>query len=251
MTRMDPDRRELWVMRDGEAIAEEAARRIERNLAQSSSRLAVCLAGGSTPERLYRTLASEPFRSALPWNRIHWFWGDDRFVPQSDPRSNAGMVRRLLLDRVPAREEMIHAIPTDLESVADAARVYEGELQRFYGAERIDPARPLFDIVLMGMGRDGHTASLFPGHVQLDEQQRWVVEVPNPALEPFVPRVTLTFPVLAATRDMLFLINGEGKRDTVGRVLAGADLPAGRAHSNGSLVWLMDYAAASEAPNGA
>ena len=101
------------------------------------------------------------------------------------------------------------------------------------------------------MGRDGHTASLFPNHVQLDEQQRWVVDVPDPALEPFVPRVTLTFPVLAATREMLFLISGESKRGTVGRVLAGADLPAGRAHSNGSLVWLMDCAAAPEAPNGA
>jgi 6-phosphogluconolactonase/glucosamine-6-phosphate isomerase/deaminase len=114
------------------------------------------------------------------------------------------MAQRLLLDRAPVRQEMIHTIPTDLESVADAARAYEGELQRFYGAARINPARPLFDIVLMGMGRDGHTASLFPNRVQLGEQQRWVVEVPDPALEPFVPRVTLTFPVLAATREMLF-----------------------------------------------
>jgi 6-phosphogluconolactonase len=247
---MDPGRRELQIVRDGDALAEEAARCIERNLSQSFSRLAVCLAGGSTPERLYRTLASEPFRSALPWDRIHWFWGDDRFVPQSDPRSNAGMTRRSLLNRVPVRQEMIHAIPTDLESTAEAARVYESELQRFYGAARIDPARPLFDIVLMGMGRDGHTASLFPDHVQLNEQ-RWAVEVLDPAIEPFVSRVTLTFPVLAATREMLFLISGESKRDTVGRVLAGADLPAGRAHSNGSLVWLMDCAAAPEAQNDA
>jgi 6-phosphogluconolactonase len=248
---MDRGRRELQIVRDADALAQEAARRIERDLAQSSARLAVCLAGGSTPERLYRLLASEPFRSALPWDQIHWFWGDDRIVPQSDPRSNAGMARRLLLNRVSVREEMIHAIATDVESIADAARAYEGDLQRFYGAERIDPARPLFDIVLMGMGRDGHTASLFPGHAELDEQQRWVVEVTDPALEPFVPRVTLTFPALAATRDMLFLISGESKRATVGRVLAGADLPAGRAHSNGSLVWLMDRAAAPEVRNGA
>ena len=248
---MNRGRRELQIVRDADAVAQEAAQRIERHLAQRSARLAVCLAGGSTPERLYRTLASEPFQSALPWDRIHWFWGDDRFVPPSDPRSNAGMAQRLLLNRAPVREEMIHTIPTDLESVADAARAYEGELQRFYGAARIKPERPLFDIVLMGMGRDGHTASLFPNHVQLDEQQRWVVDVPDPALEPFVPRVTLTFPVLAATREMLFLISGESKRGTVGRVLAGADLPAGRAHSNGSLVWLMDCAAAPEAPNGA
>ncbi len=248
---MDQGRCELQIVRDADALAQEAARRIEGSLAQSSGRLAVCLAGGSTPERLYRTLAREPFRSALPWGRIHWFWGDDRFVPQSDERSNAGMARRSLLNRGPVREDMIHAIATDLESIADAAREYERELQRFYGAERIDPARPLFDIVLMGMGRDGHTASLFPGHAELDEQQRWVVGVPNPTLEPFVARVTLTFPVLAATRDMLFLISGENKRSTVSSVFAGADLPAGRAHSNGSLVWLMDRAAAPEDPNGA
>ncbi len=248
---MDRGRRELQIVRDSDAIAQEAARRIEGNLAQSSGRLAVCLAGGSTPERLYRTLVSEPFRSALPWDRIHWFWGDDRFVPQSDARSNAGMARRSLLNRVPVRGEMIHAIATDVESITDAARAYERDLQRFYGAERIDPGRPLFDVVLMGMGHDGHTASLFPDHVELEEQQRWAVGVPDPALEPFVARVTLTFPVLAATRDMLFLVSGGSKRGTVRRVLAGADLPAGRAHSNGSLVWLIDRAAAPEGSNGA
>jgi 6-phosphogluconolactonase len=248
---MDRGRRELQIVRDADALAQEAARRIKDSLGQSSGRLAVCLAGGSTPERLYRTLGSEPFRSVLPWDRIHWFWGDDRFVPQSDARSNAGMARRSLLNRVSVREEMIHAIATDVESVAVAAPAYERDLQRFYGAGRIDPARPLFDIVLMGMGRDGHTASLFPGHAELDEQQRWVVGVPNPAIEPFVARVTLTLPVLAAARDMLFLISGENKRAAVSSVLAGADLPAARAHSNGSLVWLLDRAAAPEAPNGA
>ena len=111
---MDRGRRELQIVRDADALAQEAAQRIERHLAQRSARLAVCLTGGSTPERLYRTLASEPFQSAIPWDRIHWFWGDDRFVPPSDPRSNAGMAQRLLLNRAPVREEMIHTIPTDL-----------------------------------------------------------------------------------------------------------------------------------------
>jgi 6-phosphogluconolactonase len=243
-------RRELQIVADADALAQAAARRIQRDFAQNSGRLAVCLTGGSTPERLYETLASEPFRSALPWDRIHWFWGDDRFVPQNEPRSNAGMARRLMLDRVSVSREMIHAIPMATENVRDAAQAYESELQRFYGASRIDPARPLFDVVLMGMGSDGHTASLFPGHVQLEEQQRWAIEVPNPALEPFVPRVTLTFPVLAATRDMLFLISDESKRGAVASVLAGADLPAGRAHSNGKLLWMMDRAAAPESRNG-
>jgi 6-phosphogluconolactonase len=248
---MDQRRAELKIVADEDALAHEAARRIRCNLALNSGRFAICLTGGSSPERLYQTMAAEPFRSTLPWDRVHWFWGDDRFVAQSDPRSNAGMARRLMLDRLPVREEMIHAIPMGLANLDDAAREYEHELQRFYGGSRIDPARPLFDIVLMGLGRDAHTASLFPGRPQLEERQRWAIGVPDPGLEPFVPRVTLTFPVLAATRAMLFLVSGQSKRDAATRVLAGEDLPAGRAHSNGTFVWLMDRAAAPEGHNDA
>jgi 6-phosphogluconolactonase len=242
---------ELKIVADGDALAQEAAGIIRYHLAQNFGRLAICLTGGSSPERLYQTTTAEPFRTALPWDRIHWFWGDDRFVPQSDPRSNAGMARRLMLGRVPVCEEMIHPIPTGLASVDAAAGEYEQELQRFYGGSQIDPARPLFDIVLMGLGSDAHTASLFPGRPQLEERQRWAIGVPDPGLEPFVPRVTLTFPALAATRAMLFLVSGKNKRDAVTRVLAGEDLPAGRAHSHGALVWLMDRAAAPECHNDA
>jgi gluconokinase/6-phosphogluconolactonase len=128
--------------------------------------------------------------------------------------------------------------------VAEAARLYEIELRRYYGAERLLPGRPLFDMVLLGLGADGHTASLFPGRPELDEKTRWAVEVQEPGLEPFVPRVTLTFPALASTREMLFLVSGAAKRDILGRVLGGADLPAARACAEGELVWLVDQAAA-------
>jgi 6-phosphogluconolactonase len=140
----------------------------------------------------------------------------------------------------------MHAIPTDAPSEEDAARQYEAELRAFYGADRLDPARPLFDLVLMGVGSDGHTASLFPGKPQVDETKRWVVGVPDAGMEPFVPRVSLTFPALASTRDMLFLVTGRGKREILSRILAGADLPAARAHSDGELVWLVDRDAAPE-----
>jgi 6-phosphogluconolactonase len=234
------------VLPDADALAQAAVQRIVRNLTQGRERLAVCLSGGSTPLRVYRLLADEPFRSTVPWDRVHWFWGDERFVPQDDSRSNSGEARRLFLDRVPVPAANIHPAPTAAAGEQHSASRYETELRNFYGSDLIDPTRPLFDIVLLGVGGDGHTASLFPGHPQLDETARWVVGVPKPAMEPFVPRVTLTFPVLASTRDMLFLVSGHGKREILARIAAGADLPAARAYSHGDLVWLVDGDAAPE-----
>ena len=241
---MTKGRPKFTILPDGEALAQAAAQRLLARLAEPRERSAVVLTGGSSPEGLYRLLATEPYRKQIPWERVHWFWGDDRFVPPEDARSNAGQARRLFLDRVPAPAANLHAIPTDAASADEAARRYQAELSEFYRADRLDRARPLFDLVLMGVGNDGHTASLFPGHPQLDETDRWVVGVPQAGQEPFVPRVTLTFPALASTRDMLFLVTGQGKRDIMARLLAGADLPATRAHADGDLVWLVDREAA-------
>jgi 6-phosphogluconolactonase len=173
--------------------------------------------------------------------------GDDRFVPESDPLSNMGAARRAFLDRVSAPPQNIHPIPIAANDPGDAAHRYEDELKRFYSADRLDPGRPLFDIVLMGLGPDGHTASLFPNSPALEEKQRWVVGVAKAGMEPFVPRVTLTFPALAATREMLFLIHSTDKRQIVARVFAGEGLPAHRAYAQGDLVWLIVRAAAPEA----
>jgi 6-phosphogluconolactonase len=155
-----------------------------------------------------------------------------------------GMARRLFLDRVNAPRENIHAIATTLATPDAAARAYEADLRRFYGNNRLDPARPLFEAVLMGVGPDGHTASLFPNAPALREEKRWVVGVDHAGFAPFVPRVTLTFPALASTREMLFLVEGEEKREILARVLAGDDLPANRAWSDGELTWLIDRPAA-------
>jgi 6-phosphogluconolactonase len=238
--------RGLTVLPDAEALAQAAARRIVRVLEQVTGRLAVCLSGGSTPLRVYQLLTDEPFRSAVPWDRVHWFWGDERFVPPNDPRSNSGEACRLFLHRVPAPSANIHPVPTSAASEKQAASQYETELRRFYGSHTINRGRPLFDVVLLGLGGDGHTASLFPGHSELDEAARWVVGVPEPSMEPFVPRVTLTFPVLASTRVMLFLVSGGGKREILARVAKREDLPAARAYSHGDLVWLVDRDAAPE-----
>ena len=242
--------RETIIVADAKAIAETAAQRLIKRLDDAKDRAAVCLTGGSSPEGLYRLLAEEPWRSKVPWDRVHWFMGDDRFVPENDRLSNMGMARRLFLDKVPAPRGNIHAIPTDAVYLEGAASLYQDTLSEFYGAERLDPARPLFDLVLMGVGPDGHTASLFPGSGALEEQERWVVGVAKAGMEPLVPRVTLTFPALAATREMLFVADGAGKREILRRVFSGEDLPAARAHSDGALVWLLDRAAAPEGHRG-
>jgi 6-phosphogluconolactonase len=226
-----------------EDLATAAARRLIDRIRQNE-RPAVCLTGGSTPEGLYRLLTQGPWRGEVPWDRVHWFMGDDRFVPEDDPLSNMGKARRLFLDPVRAPRANIHPIPTEANYPEGAARLYETELKEFYGADRLDPAKPLFELVLMGLGGDGHTASLFPHSPGLNDKEHWVIGVSKAGMEPFVPRVTLTFPALASTREMLFLVDGAEKRGILGRVLAGEDLPARRAYSNGALVWLVDRAAA-------
>jgi 6-phosphogluconolactonase len=238
---------EMIVVDDAPALAATAARRLIGRVS-GKDRAAVALTGGSSPQGLYRLLAEEPWRGKVRWDRVHWFIGDDRFVPESDPLSNMGMARRMFLDRVGAPRQNIHSIATESDTPETAARLYEDELKAFYGAKKLDPARPMFDLVLMGLGGDGHTASLFPNSPALNETQRWVLGIDQAGMEPFVPRVTLTFPALASTREMLFLVDGADKRAILSRVLSGEDLPAHHAYADGDLVWLVDRAAAPAAP---
>jgi 6-phosphogluconolactonase len=159
-----------------------------------------------------------------------------------------GVARAIFLDQC-APASNIHPIPTSTADPADpdrGAALYESELKSFYGADELDPARPLFDLALMGVGPDGHTASLFPGYPALDETKGWVVGVPKANVAPFVPRVTLTLPTLASCREMLFEVAGADKRAILTRVFAGENLPAGRARSTGETVWLVDQAALPE-----
>jgi 6-phosphogluconolactonase len=208
----------------------------------NSGRVAICLSGGSSPKQLYRLLASEAWHNRIPWQRVHWFVGDERVVPESSPLSNMGEARRLLLDQY-APASHIHAVPI-LGSADASAERYARELMDFHGADELSPDRPLFDLVLLGAGSDGHTASLFPGDAALGETARWVVGVQRAPVEPLVPRVTLTLPALGSCREMLFQVAGSGKRAILTRLLNGEDLPANRAGSvPGETVWLIDKAA--------
>jgi 6-phosphogluconolactonase len=176
----------------------------------------------------------------MPWQRVHWFWGDERFVPWDHPDSNYGMAREAMLAHVPVPPGNIHGIAF-AGTPADAARAYQDALQSHYGAERLDPARPLFDVVLLGMGPDGHTASLIPGEPVLDEKARWVAEVTHGRPE---ARITLTYPALDSSRSTAFVAAGRDKRTMMQRVLAGdRELPAARIRPIGELIWFIDNAA--------
>jgi 6-phosphogluconolactonase len=229
---------------DAETLAHHVAEWL-CDLARAADRIfAVSLSGGSTPRRLYELLATPVIASRFPWGRAHWFWGDERFVPHNHPNSNYGMARDAFLSRVHVPDDNIHAIPTEGLSPEQAAAAYEATLKRFYGADTLAPDRPLFDVTLLGIGENGHTASLFPGQPALQERQRWVVAAVGAMPE---PRITLTYPALESSRDVAFLVTGAGKREVVARAQTGdRTIPAGLVRPIGRLHWFTDRSAAAE-----
>lgn len=236
-----PPGTELFDTADGlfRAAAESIVGRLG---ASGPGPLSLCLTGGSTPEGLYRMLAGPAFVGRLPWARLHLFWGDERLVPADDPDSNGRMALAALAG-APIPTGNIHRVPTAVPPDAGAA-AYEAELRAFRGGA-LDGARPLFDVMLLGLGEDGHTASLFPGRPEVDETERWVVGVPEAAQPPHVPRVSLTVPALSSSREALFLVSGAGKRSPMAAIGRGEDRPAGRIRSAGRLRWLATRDAAS------
>jgi 6-phosphogluconolactonase len=245
MAKTDQTNVRVIAVSDPAALAKAAADRVTARIVANGGRVAICLSGGSSPKQLFELLATDAYRSRIPWDRVHWFIGDERFVPRDDPLNNMRMARQAFLDKC-APPANVHPILTDVANPAEGARRYESELQAFHGSDTLDPARPLFDLVLLGVGPDGHTASLFPGYPAIEETKRWVTDVPKAHVEPFVPRVTLTLPTLASCREMLFEASGSGKRAILTRVFDGEDLPANRARSLGETVWLLDQAALPE-----
>lgn len=229
------------ILADAEALAQYTARWIAGLVAASEGPFAMALSGGSTPKRLYQILAAD-YRDKLPWARVHLFFGDERFLPPGDKDSNLRMVREALLDHVAIPAGNVHPMPTGGTPEAAAAE-YQIELQTYYRSEALLAERPLFDVVLLGLGENGHTASLFPGTPALDDTLHWVVPcVPNDAPH---TRLTLTYPAIASSREVAFLLAGVGKREVFGRVNAGdRSQPASRVTSIGRVNWFLDAAAA-------
>jgi 6-phosphogluconolactonase len=225
-----------------EALARDVAEWLCALAQASDDKFAVCLSGGSTPRHLYECLAAPVVASRFPWNRVHWFWGDERFVPHDDPDSNYRMAYEVLLSRVPVDRGNVHAIPTTNLSPEQAAAAYEATLKAFYGANELNSRQPIFDVTLLGIGEDGHTASLFPGNPALQEMRRWALAVLGARPE---ARITLTYPVLNSSRDVAFLATGKGKKGIIARAEAGdPTLPAAGVRPVGRLHWFTDRAAA-------
>lgn len=206
-------------------------------------RFAIALSGGHTPEKMFSLWAqTAQYRDKTPWDRVHLFWSDERYVPADDPRSNYHMARETLISRVPIPAENVHPIPTSLTPPEDCATAYEAELRKFFGSEP-----PAFDVQLLGIGEEGHTASLFPGSPVLDEKQRWVAAV-RVAAEP-QQRITLTPVVLNQGRNTFFLVAGEGKRAILSAIRdesssKPSQYPAARIHPATKPIWFLDQAAA-------
>jgi 6-phosphogluconolactonase len=232
----------LLVYETPEELAEAAARDFAsraREAINERGRFAVALAGGSTPKAAYEVLARD-YAGALDWSKVHVFFGDERTVPPDHEDSNYRMAYEALLSRAPVRS--VHRMRGELPP-EEAAAAYEEELREFFGPDDV----PRFDLILCGLGEDGHTLSLFPETAALDITDRWVVA--NPVLKLETTRLTLTIPVLNASRAVTFLVAGEGKADVLKQILEGdADPRAYPAKlvnpKSGDLTWIVDLAAA-------
>jgi 6-phosphogluconolactonase len=216
--------------------------RLAQRSAGTGGRFTVALSGGSTPKSLYSLLASDAFRGQIPWAQIHFFWGDERCVPPDHPDSNYRMAHESLLAKASVPKENIHRIETELEPEV-AAEKYEREIREFFRLS--GSALPRFDLILLGLGDDGHTASLFPGSAALDETSRLVVATYVEKLKTY--RISMTLPVLNHAANIFFLVAGESKAGAARDVLRRSrDLPARRiAPVDGRLVWFLDQAAAA------
>lgn len=226
-------------------LADRVAIWIATRIAVAPDRVALNLSGGSTPRSVYELLGGEDLGARIDWRKVCIFWGDERFVPPDHEASNFRMAWEAMLRHVPIPAEQVFRVPTEAASPEEAAALYAKTLQGFYGASKLDPARPLFDVTLLGLGPDGHIASLFPGSAVLDEREAWTTAVVGVKPE---ARISLTYPVLESSAAILFLVSGAEKQDILARVLANEpSLPASRLAAQGTIRIVCDRAAAGKA----
>jgi len=247
--------REIRIVEDADMLARASAeefRQAVQSAVGAREEAAVSLSGGTTPRRLYQLLAGDAYRERLPWARIHFFFGDERHVPPDDPESNYRMAFESMLQRVPVPEGNVHRIRGEAPEAEAAARDYERDLSRHF---RLRPGEfPRLDLALLGLGPDGHTASLFPGTRALREERR--LAVANWVGKLDTSRITLTAPVFNHAACVMFLVSGQDKAMPLKSVLEGAyepdQLPAQLIRpERGRLLWLADSAAAARLSGGA
>ena len=244
--------RTIHSFHDLEALSKAAAREFVRcagEAAAARSRFTVALSGGSTPKRLYQLLASEPFRAQIDWGRVEIFWGDERCVPPDHKDSNYRMAHEAMLKHLPIPPDHIHRMEAERTDRDAAARDYEAALARVFGTKSgAEP--PAFDLMLLGMGANAHTASLFPYTQALEETSRWVVVNHVPELH--TDRMTMTRPILNRSREVLFLVAGADRAGPLAEVIVGPNdpkrLPAQFIQPDGQLLWYLDDAAAARLP---
>jgi 6-phosphogluconolactonase len=234
-----------------DAVAEAAADRIvaaARNAIRRRGTFRIALAGGSTPRPVYALLVAPPRVAAVDWSRVEFFWDDERSVPPDHPESNYGVARGLLLDRLPGvKKGAIHRMSAEAPDRERKAQDYQAEIARAFGIAPGAAHPPAFDLVWLGMGRDGHAASLFPGSTALEERRRWVVATWAPA--PAAWRMTLTLPIINAARSVLFVVTGADKAAPLASMRSGSrDLPASRIATRRTL-WLVDEQTAGPSPD--
>jgi 6-phosphogluconolactonase len=239
----------IYVGRDLEDLSQYAALQFARwaeEFVKTRGLFTVALSGGSTPRSLYTLLASDRFRDRIPWSKVHLFWGDERCVPPDHPDSNYRMAKEALLSKVPVPSENIHRMPAEQNDPERAAIEYEQAIREFFKLARAE--WPRFDLILLGLGEDGHTASLFPGTTVLHEQTRLVAA---PYVEKLhAHRLTLTPPVLNHAAHVIFLVSGKAKAGILRDILEGEYQPDQRPAQlirpeQGNLIWITDRAAAS------
>ncbi len=239
---MKPDLRVFADVNELSLRAAEVAVKTINQSVQTNGSFSLALAGGNTPRILYHLLA-EQLRDQVPWAKVHIFWGDERYVPPGDPQSNYRMAKETLLDHVPCPAGNVHPMPTHFSDPDVAAQDYEKTLRGYFSEEW-----PHFDLVLLGLGEEGHTASLFRGSPALEEKRRWVVAVKAPAEPPV--RLTLTLPVLTQAANVHFLVAGSNKAQALHHVLTGSPDPkhypaAGVRLAQGAVIWWVDRKAAA------
>lgn len=239
----------IIISKDSNALARKAAELLVDTIGVLAfERVTVALSGGSTPKVLYQILSGDEYKDKVAWDRVEIFFSDERVVPDDDANSNYKLAYDGLLSKVPIPENHVHRVNTELGDPEQVAADYENDIKTYFSQQQGDT--PRFDIILLGLGDDGHTASLFPGKPAVDVTDKLVTSSPPGVLPPPVDRVTFTFPLINAASTVVFLAAGAGKADILSKILNPAPdqqtYPAQKVQpTNGRVIWMLDEAAAA------